>query len=444
MIKGGFKGEIVRPWDSGYDEARQEWNRRINKFPYAIAYCENKEDVSRSIKWARMRGVPLRLRGGGHHYEGYSVGNDALVIDVSHMNNVSVEDNTLIAEGGASNAELYRAVGHLGYAFPGGTCPTVCASGLTQGGGWGLSCRMMGLTCDSLKSAELIDGCGRLIRANKNNNEELFWALRGGGGGNFGVVTKLKFRLPKLRPKTVTLVELYYPDTDAMAQTRFWETWQHWLPCADERVTLQASIYYSAEEGFAVKSRGMFYGGPEQAKEAVAQLAELPGCEAAFKPMTFYEATQAIGSKYPPSEKFKSTGRFVTHPLQLEQIAHMVETLRCYPKGSVFTAYSLYALGGAVSRRNPEETAFFYRDAQYIAGLQSVWVKDEFEDEGIEWVDRNFPYLAGITAGSYINFPYSNLTDYMRAYYGANAGRLSRIKRTYDPYNVFRFQQSIR
>lgn len=440
----GVKGEIVLPWGPAYAEARQEWNRRIDKFPRAIVYCENRDDVSRCIRWARERGAPIRIRGGGHHYEGYSTGNGALLIDLSHMNAVTVEDNLIHVEGGANNAAIYRALEPLGYVFPGGTCPTVGISGFTEGGGWGLSCRLLGLGCDSLESAELIDACGRALTANSHCNQELFWALRGGGGGNFGVVTRLTFRLPPLRPETVTLISLHYPDTDAQAQAAFWETWQRWLPDADERVTLQASIYHSADEGFAVYSRGLFYGEPEEAQAAVAMLAELPGCQPEFSPMTFFEATQVIGDGYPPYEKFKSTGRFVMRPFTVEQIARTVDTLRTFPEGSAFTAYSLYALGGAASRRRPSDTAFFYRNAQYIAGIQSVWTQNEYEEGNIDWVQRNFPYLANLTAGSFINFPYSSLKDYMQAYYGGNAARLRRVKRLYDPCNVFSFQQSIR
>ena len=122
----------------------------------------------------------------------------------------------------------------------------------------------------------------------------------------------------------------------------------------------------------------------------------------------------------------------------------MVDTLRSHPEGSVYTAYSLYALGGAVSRRKPADTAFFYRDARYIALLQSVWKEDDSEAAGIAWVEQNYPYLASLTAGSYVNFPYSSLRNPMQAYYGGNANRLRRVKRLYDPYNVFCLQQSIR
>jgi FAD/FMN-containing dehydrogenase len=441
---GGIKGKVITPGDPEYNEARQEWNRRIQKFPRAIVYCENRQDVSKSVEWARRRGAPIRLRGGGHHYEGYSTGNGALVIDVSRMDRVTVEGDLVRAEGGVSNRALYNALGPLGYAFPSGTCPTVCVSGLTQGGGWGLSCRLLGLTCDSLVSAEMVDACGRIVTANAHCNQDLYWALRGGGGGSFGVMTGLVYRLPTLKPEVVTFIQLYYPDTGMAAQTRFWETWQSWLADADERVTLQASIYHAVDEGFAVYSRGLFFGTPEEAMTAVEPLAALPGCETSFEGTTFYDAIQTIENSYPPYEKFKSTGRFVARPFANGEIRRMVESLRDYPEGSVFTSYSLYALGGAVAAKRPGETAFFYRDAPYITLLQSVWEQDQFEQDNIAWVDRYFPYLASLTAGSYVNFPYSGLKDYMRAYYGGNAGRLHRVKRMYDPCNVFCFPQCIR
>ncbi len=438
----GFKGDIVLPWDAAYGEARLEWNRRIDKFPRAIAYCESREDVSRCISWALRRGVPIRVRGGGHHYEGYSTGSGALVIDLSRMNRVYLKGDALELEGGVRNRELYAAIADTGRPFPGGTCPTVGASGFAQGGGWGLSCRYLGLGCDSLMSAELIDAYGRAITANAHCNEELFWALRGGGGGNFGAVVSLTFKLP---PQTgeVTLIQLFYPGTDAAAQAQFWETWQSWLPDADERVTLQAGIYRSVRDGRAVSGRGIYYGPPQEAQAEIAPLLALPGCVSELEGMTYAKAIRAIGERYPASEKFKSTGRFVTKPLEAGEISRIVASLDETPEGSVYTGISLYALGGAVARRSRSNTAFFYRDARYIAGIQSVWTQDEYEAANVGWVDCHFPYLAGVTAGSFVNFPYGGLKDYMQAYYGGNAAWLRRVKRIYDPCNVFRFQQSI-
>jgi len=145
----------------------------------------------------------------------------------------------------------------------------------------------------------------------------------------------------------------------------------------------------------------------------------------------------------PPFEMFKSAGRFVTRPLEGGEIRRILESLRDDPDGSGTTAYTLYALGGAVAKKGHGETSFYYRDAGYIAEIRSVWAQDKDRAALMEWADKYYPALANVTAGSYVNFPYGGLKDYMRAYYGGNAGRLRHVKRMYDPYNVFRHPQSV-
>jgi len=164
MPKGGkhtigsrmVTGKVITRKNPFYNEARQEWNRAIQRFPLAIVYCYNKKDVANAVIWARQRCVPIRIRSGGHNYEGYSTGNEVLVIDISNLNTLEISDTYLIVDGGVNNNQLYDFVSSQGYPFPGGTCPTVGLSGLVSGGGWGLSCRLMGLGCDSLTELELI------------------------------------------------------------------------------------------------------------------------------------------------------------------------------------------------------------------------------------------------------------------------------------------------
>ncbi|WP_373921149.1 FAD-binding oxidoreductase [Rossellomorea marisflavi] len=201
----GLTGEIVTPKSPEYTDSRQEWNRAINKFPLVIVYCVEKQDVANAVRWARKRCVPIRIRSGGHHYEGYSTGNCVLVIDISRLNRLGLdrEKNLLRMEAGAKNTAVYDFVGSNGYAFPGGTCPTVGVSGFTLGGGWGYSSRLLGLGCDSLVELELVNDQGKLIKANKDTNADLFWACRGAGSGNFGVVVGMMFQLPEPNNPTV-------------------------------------------------------------------------------------------------------------------------------------------------------------------------------------------------------------------------------------------------
>lgn len=439
----GLTGAVVTPDDPEYPDARLMWNRAINKFPGAIVFCESVRDVSNAVLWARRHCVPFRIRNGRHHYEGYSTGNGVLVVDVSRLADLDMGGGLVAAQGGVNNSMIYDLVSTQGYPFPGGSCPTVGVAGYAMGGGSGPMSRLLGLGCDSLEAVELVNADGRLITANRNTNPALFWALRGAGSNNFGVAVRTVFRLPQ-KAESVTLVVLYYPNTDAAAQTRFIETWQRWLRGADERITLQAPVYHDQAEGYAAFARGIYFGTKAQAQEAVEMLTALPGCEADFEEMTIYEAIKTIEDVIPDSEKFKSSGRFVGRPLTPPEIRHMVDMMRDYPEGSVFAGLTMYALGGRVAEHDPRETAFFYRQSPYVIGIQSIWTDDIDAKLNKQWVESRYDYIKTVTAGSYVNFPNSSLKDYESAYWGGNVPMLRRVKRMYDPCNVFVFPQSIR
>ena len=191
-------GEVITREDFEYEEERKGWNRAIEKYPLVIVYCECEEDIRNAIIFAKTNSLSVRIRSGRHHYEGYSTGNDIVVIDVSKMNKIYIdEENSKIKiQGGVKNRELYEVTGKRRYPFPGGGCPTVGVVGFTLGGGWGYSSRLLGLGCDRLVEVELINCNGELVICNKEENEDLFWALRGCGGGNFGIVTSMTFNLP--------------------------------------------------------------------------------------------------------------------------------------------------------------------------------------------------------------------------------------------------------
>ncbi len=440
-----FSGQVITPDDPRYEYARQEWNRSIQKYPLAIAYCENNNDVSCAINWATTHDVDIRIRSRGHNYEGFSVGNKVLVIDVSPMNQIQINhyDKTVKVEGGVKNAELYNCVSGEGYPFPGGTCPTVGVAPYTLGGGWGLSDRYFGLGCDSLIELELIDYTGRLIVANSRKNSDLFWACRGGGGGNFGVVVSLTFKLPN-KVDRVSLLRVYYEDTPREIQLEFLKVWQKWIHISDDRINLKSSLYNSAEDGIGILVIGIFYGYPEEAKEILEPFYNIEGAQVEIEYMTFLEAITEIEQTYPPYEKFKDTGRFVQRTYSDYELGRIIESInKPRPRGSIYTAISLYGLGGKVSDVNKYDTAFYYRNSRYILGIQSVWEDNSFKAINTRWVEDNFRYIYAITRGSYVNFPYSELWDYEEDYYGENKYRLKQIKRKYDPYNIFNFPQSI-
>lgn len=440
----GLTGEIVTPFQPIYNEARQGYNRAIQKFPIIIVYCSTKVDVSNAVCWAKRHCIPIRSRSGGHNYEGYSNGNCVLVIDTSRLNDMKIDtdSNLLYVESGVTNEQVYNFVSSMGYPFPGGTCPSVGVSGYCLGGGWGLSCRKYGLGCDSLTEIEMIDYEGNLIQANSNVNCELFWALRGAGGGNFGIVVAMTFCLP-CKVDSVTLIEIDYLNVSDTEQEQFISVWQNWGSNADDRMTLIGRVYQSEKDGRSMLLRGFFYGEPDEASLILADFLALSNAVYNIESVTFLEAVTIIGSVYPPFERFQSVSRFVIRELNEAEIKALVQIIQEPPNGSVFAGISMYALGGKVSDVGVNDTAFFYRNAQYIIWLETVWEDKEFAQDNKEWIEKNYRFIRYLTTGSYVNFPYDKLEDYLEEYYGFHVNKLRRIKAKYDPCNTFSYPQGI-
>ena len=440
----GLTGEIITPCDEQYDEDRQEYNRSIQKFPKVIVYCCNKTDIINAICWAQEKCVEIRIRNGGHNYEGYSIGDNVLVIDISRMNKLKLDKkkNVIKIDGGVINSQIYELLGSEGYPFPSGTCPTVGAAGLTLGGGWGLSCRYLGLACDSLLSLEIIDYKGNILIANEKQNSDLFWACRGGGGGNFGVVVSMTFKVPE-KVNKVCLIKLNCSNVIEYKMKEFLCIWQNWLIDLDEKITVVSRLFNTKEIGKEILGTGIFYGLPEEAYEILKPFTCIEGMNIYIEYVTFLEAIENIESSYPDSEEFKSTGRFVYRNYNEDEINNIVNLLQDRPLGSIVAGLSLYALGGKVKDINKYDTAFYYRNAKYIILIQSVWENPIYKEDNIDWVKQKFKYLKSVTKGSYINFPYSKFKCYDKEYYGNNVCRLKEVNEKYDPCNVFKFPQSI-
>ena len=440
----GLTGRVVIPSNPIYNEARQGYNRAIQQYPLIIDYCRNKRDVANAVIWSRKFHVPLRVRNGGHNYEGYSNGDCTLIIDVSEMTCIDLDEckGQLTIQGGVTNRQVYEFVSSKGYPFPGGTCLTVGVGGYAMGGGWGLSCRYLGLGCDSLEEIELVNDEGDIIKAGRSCNADLFWACRGAGGGNFGVIVSMVFRLPP-KAEYVTLIEIDYLHVRPEEQLEFLQTWQEWLGEADPRITLISRIYNSESDGLAMLVRGIFYGRPKEAERIVRPFLKLAEAEYSIESMTFLEAVTIIGSSYPSFERFQSASRFVLRDFNEREISEIVGLIQERPLGSVFAGLSMYALGGKVREVEKDATAFFYRNAHYIIWLETVWEENRFAQENRDWISRRFPTLESVTTGSYVNFPYNKLPDYLEEYYGTHVERLKEIKKKYDPLNLFTFPQGI-
>ena len=439
-------GEIITKENLLYKSSILSWNRAIERFPIAIIYCLNKDDIINAINFVRENNLNFRIRSGCHHYEGFSTGDDLIVIDVSKMNDIFLDENknTATIGAGVRNKELYNAICSKGYSFPGGGCPTVGAVGFTLGGGWGYSARYLGLGCDSLLEAEIVNYNGEVLIASEKENSDLFWALRGAGAGNFGVVTKLTFKLSH-KIKNATLVHIDYPNISLDEKTKIFLIWQKYFKNIDIRFNCKLSIYNSLEKGSGIHITGIFYGALENAKETLRPFLNVnKNVESEFIYKSLLEINNDIQDAHPDYESYKSTGRFITRDYTEKEIKSLLSILNKRPNGSIYTAISLYGLGGNVKSIPKYATSFYYRQAFGILGLQSVWEEKEFADINKKWiVDKFRNYTKTITNGSFVAFPIKELENYNREYYGENLSKLKEVKKKYDPINLFEFEQSL-
>ncbi|WP_026884111.1 FAD-binding oxidoreductase [Clostridium akagii] len=430
-------GKVITPSDKEYDILRLEYNLAINKFPLAIVYCYDYVDVSNAIKWCRRNHVRLRIRNGGHNYEGYSTGTGILIIDTLYMNKIDIDTEQNIAkiQSGALLGNIYSKLWDQGYGFYGGTCPSVGISGLVLGGGIGLSCRNFGLVTDNLLELQIVDESGKLLTVNRNINPELFWACRGAGGGNFGVVICYTFKVYKV--DKITLIQLRW---DGSSRDKFFDLWQRWLKTAPIKISC-----FSGFNKNSIYLNGFFYGSKSEAEKILEKFLLLPGLldDSSIEHVPFIDAVGAIGSFYGPPNRFKATGRFVYRTLTKGNIKNLIEYVDMSP-GEDSCYIRLYSLGGKIKNLPNNYSAYYYRSAKYIIGITADWEKDENAKLYTSWVEEVFKYVKPLTDGCYVNFPYAELKNYGYAYYGGNYHDLKKVKRTYDPNDIFKFQQSIK
>lgn len=441
----GLTGKVITRKHRDYEEARTMWNRAIEQYPLAIVYCTNKEDIINSIKWAKTHKVPIRIRSGGHHYAGYSTGNDILVVDVSLMNHISIDEkaNEVRIEGGVRNRELYEFLCGKGYPFPGGGCPSVGVVGFTLGGGWGYSSRLLGLACDSLKQVELIDYEGNLIVASTEENADLFWALRGSGGGQFGVVVSMTFNLPQKRNEA-TLIRLEYSDVTREEQMNMFKLWQETIDKVCPEVNFKLSFYNSKEKGIGMLLIGVYYGPDKEAHAIVEPFIKVGHkIQVHIQAMSVLKVNRWIQDAHPDYEHYKSSGRFVNKPFEEDEMHCLLDMINERSEGAIYTAVSCYGMGGNIKNIPQDEMAFYYRDSLCILGFQTVWEDNKYSLENEQWFIERFKKIESMTCGSFVNFPTGEIDNYTKAYYGEHSEKLKEIKKIYDPNGVFDFEQGL-
>ncbi len=448
-----LRGRLLRPGDAMYAAATLiNASRYQGDMPAGVAVCVAPEDAVTCVNWARDNGVPFAVRSGGHSYAGFST-SSGLVIDVKGMRSVELNPSagTVTVAGGANNADIGAAAAPYAAYFPAGRCPTVGAAGLTLGGGWGFSNRLLGPTCDSLVSTDLVIATGELVTASADENADLFWAVRGGGGGNFGVHTSLTYATVGVGEVSVCSMSWKGGDTAALV-----DILNRTQVDGPRELGLRLAVYPSTrmprvEPGpMVVDVIGLYWGPASELEELMSPIEEIQAPESrTVKDLPFAEAVKFLWGFTPTGAYALKTG-FVqgsVSPAGIETMLDWLADMPGVPSREQDSTIGLYCWGGKVSEVGPEESAFVHRAADAMFKVEIGWDPQDDPNDiaaNLEWLEgfhaEMQPYLAG---GAYQNFPDRSQEDWAEAYYGENLARLSEVKRTWDPGNLFRFEQSI-
>jgi FAD/FMN-containing dehydrogenase len=449
-LQSAISGEVVLPESPGYEAARKPAIARFHDArPQAIVLCETAEDVSDAILFARRFGLEMAPRSGGHCFAGRS-STGGVVLDVSPMRSVSVSGLATVGAG-ARLGGVYDALHEHGLTIPAGCGPDVGIAGLTLGGGLGILGRKYGLTSDSLLAAQVALANGRIVECDEHNEPDLFWALRGAGGCNFGVLTSLVFRT--LPAPDATAFQLTWPDTCA---SEVMEAWQGWSPAGPDE--LAASLLLTApdepDRPPVVNVFGAMLGTRSNTEELLEDLVVRVGTDpasaslahASYRETKRYLAEHGPGDDRPQGHPY-SKSEYFRGPLPAEAIESLVETFSKERVAGQSRELDFTPWGGAYNRVPAEATAFAHRRELFLlkhAVSVEPDARDVEKEAALRWLGRSWATVRPWGTGrAYPNFPDPDLEDWPRAYHGTNLERLALVKERYDPDNLFRFHQSV-
>jgi FAD/FMN-containing dehydrogenase len=445
-------GAVLAPADPGYNEARAVWNAMIDRRPAVIVRCRSTADVTAAVGFAREHGLPASVRGGGHNVAGHAVADAGVMIDLSLMNGVRVDPDARRAwvEGGATWGVVDAATQAFGLATPGGLISETGVGGLTLNGGIGWLRSRYGLSIDSLVAADVVTADGRQVHTSADENPDLLWALRG-GGGNFGVVTGFEFALHPVGP-TVMFCAPIYPIEAGVGPIR---AWRDFLADKHDRVgsivefstVPETEDYPEAAWGRRVYTIAAVYAGDAAEGESLLQpLRELAEPLVDFSGQMAYVDVQRLFDAVIPFGRHRCywKSRYLDG-LGDDVIELIVEGNRQPP--SPGTLSSIWNFGGATAAVPADATAFGDRSMPWMVSFDSIWDTADQDEANIAWTRGRWEQLRPYSRQDriYLNFPGhgEDGEDLTRRSYGANYGRLAEIKRRYDPANMFRFNQNI-
>ena len=440
-------GEVIAEGDPAYDEARSVYNGMIDKRPLAVARCTGTADVAAVINVARAEGLDLSVRGGGHSAPGFGTNDGGLVIDLGPLHDVVVDKQAMTARaGGGCTWKVFNDATHAhGVATTGGIIGSTGIAGLTLGGGIGYLSRKYGLSCDNLVSAEVVTADGQVLTASDEQHDDLFWALRG-GGGNFGVVTTFEYRVHPV-------AEIYggpiaYPVDQADDVLRFY---RQYIAEAPEELGGFVGFHLAPPLPFLPEDwhfkniclAVLCWAGPIEDGEKMVKpfLDVVEPVGSHVGPMPYPALNEAFDPLLPPGLQHYWKSSFMR---ELSDEAITVHHEHGAKAPSIQTAVHIYPINGAVQRVGADDTAFTHRDANYAPVIAGMWENPADNDKNIAWVRDYFAALQPYSVeGGYVNFMDGDDQNRTKANYGTHYERLATIKRAYDPDNLFHLNQNI-
>ena len=447
QLREDVRGEVIAPSDDHYDDARRVYNAMIDRRPAVVVRPANTTDVMAAVRCAGDNDLPVAVRGGSHSVPGFGTADDAVVIDLSSRRGIRVDPSTQAArvEGGATWGDLDAAAHPFGLATTGGIISTTGVGGLTLGGGIGYLARGFGLSCDNLLSADVVTGDGTFHQASEKDDADLYWAIRG-GGGNFGVVTSMEFRMHPV--DQIYGGPMFFELEDAKEILKWF---REFIVDAPEQFGAFPAFQIAPPLPFIPEERHgepfcavvSCWAGPleegagvlSSLRDVATPVAEMVG------PMPYPALNSAFDALVPPGLQHYWKANFVGELTDEAIEAHLVHG----PKLPVVNStVHIYPINGAVHQVQSDATAFAYRDANFATVIAGMWPDPAENDQNIEWVRNYYDATAPLSEeGGYVNFMADDDQGRVQANYKGNYDRLARLKTEYDPGNLFRFNQNI-
>ena len=446
-LRRQFKGELLRPGESGFEDARVIWNGMVARTPALIARCSDMSDVQHAVRAASETEIVTAVRCGGHSLAGFSTCDGGLVIDLTRMRQVTVDPDARRARiaGGCLLGSIDSATQKAGLVFPSGVVSHTGASGLILGGGTGWLTRRFGLSCDNVEGFTLVIADGSVVRCSSREIPDLFWALRG-GGGNFGVVTEFEVKLHPLR--SVVLAEGLTAESDIR---RLLQTWRDFMAEApidlkwniDLRVAPHTERVPVELRGRPVASSSLIWTGDPEAGRPYLRRA-LSTCSSdsvSSKVVSFLKLQTMADSEFPHGRRYYTKSGYFPQ-LGDDSIDRLLEAVATIPTSE--TRIELAYLGGAAARIDADETAFGDRSSPFILNLLATWSEPSADAANVAWIRGTFNNLRpAMTPGVYVNFMSGDEQDRVPEAYHQRWDRIVAVKSHYDPNNFFRLNQNV-